>query len=228
MSTYSEFFEENEVFTEDADGHFLVGAASIKASGFEYFTKLSIVEDTAMAIFIFSLGIVLNSIILRCYWKNKDATSIYFRAFAFIDLWCLLLILIRRSVSFFFADNIISYAVLSALTNMAAALYNLGPMFLAMDRCLIVAFPHNFREHEKKLRVAKGSMVVVVEMLSLTWAMLDGFGDPASTLAVVVQLSAGLVSLLQIIAIVVLYAIIVFKVLMSDRKMKNSRHFGNK
>ena len=121
-----------------------------------------------------------------------------------------------------------AFFILTSLTNVVAALYNFGPLFLAMDRCLVVAFPHNFREKEGKLRVAKGVMVVVVAMLSLTFSMVFGFGDPEWTMTGVLGMLAGLAAILQIIAIVGLYTVIVTKVVMSDRNMKSSRHLGNK
>ena len=71
-------------------------------------------------------------------------------------------------------------------------------------------------------------MVLVVAMMSLTHSLLFGLGDPTWTATIVLGVLAGLGSVLQIIAIVVLYAVIVVKVLMSDRKMKTSRHIGNK
>ena len=136
--------------------------------------------------------------------------------------------LIRRSILFFFVDNLIVFVLTKALNNVVVALYNFGPLFLAMDRCLVVAFPHNFLEHERKLRVAKGVMVLVVAMLSLTFSMVFGFGDPEWTMTGVLGMLAGLAAILQIIAIVGLYTVIVTKVVMSDRNMKSSRHSGNK
>ena len=57
---------------------------------------------------------------------------------------------------------------------------------------------------------------------------MQRFGDPDSTATAVLGILAGFVAVLQIIAIVILYAVIVVKVLKSDRKMKDSRHIGNK
>ena len=191
-------------------------------------TPINMVEESAMAITIFSLGMLLNIIILRVYWKDKSATSTYFRAFAVIDVSGVAILLIRQFLLVVWTDNTDIRFVGFALTNLFAGLYNFCPMFLGMDRCLIVSFPHNFREHEGKLRVAKGSMVLVVTTLSLALSMLYRLDDPGSTATVVLEMLAFIVAVLQIITIVVLYAIIVVKVLMSDRKMKTSRHIGNK
>ena len=136
MPTYSEFWTEDlEVFTleaaaEDGDGDDFFDDATSKVKR-QIFTTISLVEDTAMAIFVFSLGTLLNSIILRCYWKNKDASSTYFRAFAVIDLGCLAYALIRRSITFVVGKNEIVFVSTKSFTNVVAALYNFCPLFLA-------------------------------------------------------------------------------------------------
>ena len=192
-----------------------------------YLMQITLIEDTAIAVFIFSFGILLNTIILRNYWREKSTTSTYFRAFALIDIASVAFMLMRRIILFVWPANA-SLIIFNVLTNLIAGLYNFGPMFLAMDRCLIVAFPYNFRDHERKLRTAKGCMILVVTILSLNFSILQRFGDPDSTVTAVFGMLSGFVSVLQIIAIVVLYAMIVVKVLKSDVKMKDSRHIGNK
>ena len=180
-----------------------------------------------MANSVFSVGMILNSIILRCYWRGKGATSIYYRAFSVIDMF-FLAVMILRPVSFFIWPAKGTYIFFEVMNNLMGTTYNFGSLFLAMDRCLVVAFPLNFLEHERKLRVAKGVMVLVVAMLSLTFSMVFGFGDPEWTMTGVLGMLAGLAAILQIIAIVGLYTVIVTKVVMSDRNMKSSRHLGNK
>ena len=157
MSTYFEFLlkdttdlstEEFELKLFDADLQSLDLSNNIG-----YLTKITFAEDTAMAIIFFSLGCLFNSIILRSYWKEKSPTSTYFIAFAAIDTASLAFMLMRRAVLFVWPNQ--TNSVLDAVSNLSGALYNFGPMFLAMDRCLIVAFTHNFREKEGTLRVAK-------------------------------------------------------------------------
>ena len=230
MSTFSEFLTEEslEVFTEEErKENVFVHLQLEEGSQIESFPALSIVEDTAMALFIFSLGILLNSIILRCYWTEKHAISIYLKAFAVTDIACLLFMVIRRVCLIIWAGDEKLDIFIDVVTGLTTSMYGFGPLFLAMDRCLIVAFPHNFREHEGKLRVAKGSMVILMALLSVTTAVSVRL-NPALIATMVLVGLYFFALFLQILAIIALYTTIVVKILMSDRKMKSSRHIGKK
>ena len=57
MSTYSEFFTESlEVFTENVDDKLMQDPPLQEVNKVAYFSPISIAEDAAMAIFVFSLG----------------------------------------------------------------------------------------------------------------------------------------------------------------------------
>ena len=62
-----------------------------KKSETEYLTPVKMVEETAIYFSLLTIGLFLNSIILRCYWKDKSATSAYFRAFAVFDMLALMI-----------------------------------------------------------------------------------------------------------------------------------------
>ena len=228
MSTYFEFWTEEtmEIATQEFNWKLSEAFDQNEYHNTGTFIPITFVEDTAMAIFIFLLGNLLNIIILRSYWREKSATSTYIRAFAVIDMLSVALMLTRRVFLFAWANQIDVIFVNDVLSTLFGGLYNFGPMFLAMDRCLVVAFPYNFREKEGKLRAAKGCMILAFTMMGLALSILYRFGDSVSTAITFLGMLAGFVSLLQIFVIIVLYAAIVVKVLKSDRKMKDSRHFG--
>ena len=97
----------------------------------------------------------------------------------------------------------------------------LGPLFLAMDRFLIVAFPHNFQLHEKKMRMIK------IMFFALTTAPMSlGFIHDQLIKVGIFILYANLV--VQLIACIVLYTIIVVKIVLAERKMSKHRHVGNR
>ena len=231
MSTYFESStdETTDFVTEEFELKWFEGDIQTfdSENSITYVLPISVVEDTTTAVFIFSLGMLLNTIILRGYWKEKSATSTYFKAFAVIDMTIVGFMLIRRVLRFVWPNNINVFFLDILVTNLIGSLYNFGPMFLAMDRCLIVAFPHKFREYEGRMRVAKGGMLLFLTSTGFTLSMLYRFGDPDSTVAVLLKMLGGVATVLQIFAIVVLYAVIVVKVLTSDRKMKTSRHVGS-
>ena len=102
-------------------------------------------------------------------------------------------------------------------------LWSLGS---AMDRFLIVYFSHNFCEHERKLRIVKGFMIIFVSILALK-SSLVAVAQPTATAILIKHGISMVTSVLQIIAIVSLYSVIIAKVLISDQQMKTSRHIGN-
>ena len=233
MSTYSEFSTEEGVgaiteyeLEDEFENEPMENNAD--ATGVIYVMPISMVEDIAMMVFIFALGMLLNSIILRCYWKAKGATSTYYRGFAICDMGFLVMMLIRRGYKIVWPTNTNVILFLGVTHNVTGGLYNFGPMFLAMDRCLIVAFPHNFREKEGKLRVAKVCMILLMAILALKKSLFLQMADPNSAVVSAIALLASVATVAQILAIIGLYTTVVVKVLMSDRKMKSSRHFGNK
>ena len=234
MSTNFEFLAEDtvEAFTKEVlDDSFLDGPAENKVEAVDNenamnynLWPISMVEDIAMAVLVFSVGITLNSIILRCYWKDKGATSIYFRAFSVADMFFLVMMFARR-VCFLFWPVKEIYIFFAVTNNLMGTMYNFGSLFLAMDRCLIVAFPHNFRKHEGKLRAAKGSMVFAMLLLSLAFSFAK-FNLSDSFVISIINRSMVVAMFVQILGIVVLYGVIIAKVQISDRKMKASRHIG--
>ena len=232
MSTNFDFLAagSEEVFTEEnysfAD---TIAEKEVPAIDYENAVNyrlwpISFLEDTVMAISVFCVGMVLNSIILRCYWRGKGATSIYYRAFSVIDMFFLVVMILRR-VSFFIWPAKGTYIFFEVMNNLMGTTYNFGSLFLAMDRCLIVAFPHNFREHEGKLRAAKGSMVFAMLVLSLAFSFAK-FNLSNSFVISIINRSLVIAMFVQIFGIVVLYSVIIAKVQISDRKMKTSRHIG--
>ena len=192
-----------------------------------FFKPISTAEETAMYFSLLTVGLILNSIILRCYWKEKSATSTYFKAFAVFDMLALMIRPIDQIILILGMQNPATNLTRLAMQNLIAAVYNVGSLFLALDRCLVVAFPHNFREHEGKLRWIKGGMLLFLGTISVMTSTFYVV-DPTWVLTDILRVVAILAIFVQIVAIVALYTIIIVKVVTSDRKMKNSRHFGNK
>ena len=193
----------------------------------QYFTPVKMVEETAIYFSLLTIGLVLNSIILRCYWKEKSATSTYFRAFAVFDMLALMIGLAYQVIYIFEIGNPIMTSVSRIMQNLVADLYNFGPLFLALDRIMVVAFPHKFREYEGKMRFGKRCLFFGMVALSLPLSA-SLIIDPTSIVTRTLRAVVILVVFIQILAIVVLYTAIVMKVMTSDRKMKSSRHVGNK
>ena len=170
-------------------------------------SPISVLEGMAMAISVFSIGIILNSIILRCYWKDKTAMSAYYRAFSVIDMLLLAVMLIRQICLSFWPIRK-AHLVFTAFNTFMVTVYNFCPLVLAMDRCLIVSFPHNFCKYERKLRYVKQGMILLFAILAFI-ASLAGVTEFTTTPTYIFRGIMISISVLQIIVIVVLYGIII-------------------
>ena len=230
MSTYvmSDIWtdEELEEFTTGGDLDLSQDLSLLDDAENLRFAPLTMLEETTMTILITCMVISLNSIILKCYWYDKSATSTYFKAFAVIDMACVAVVLIRRLCVFIWPTTMIVDVFGSVATGLNFGLYNFGSLFLAIDRCLIVVFPYNFRELKGKLRVAKGVMIFCMGLLAVMASLLENLARTSFTTKVFIGLYF-VALILQILAIVVLYTTVIAKILTSDRKMKSSRHIGN-
>ena len=193
-----------------------------ESSKWMFFTPIPTLHDMIFLAVIVALGTILNSVILRCYWNVKSVASGYIRALAAVDLCCLAYTVASRISSLFIPDYVEYFRMFSDLIGRS---YMLGPLFLALDRCLIVAFPHNFHQHERKMRVAKVAMVVTIVGVYIASAISRKI-YPEWIVSMILSMISILLVAPQFLFCIVLYTVIVVKVLMSDRKMKKSRHVG--
>ena len=98
----------------------------------------------------------------------------------------------------------------------------LGTLFLALDRFLVVTFPHNFQLHEKKLRIFK----VILTLVAMFFYSLFTVGRLLE-IQILISL-ASLNFLVFLLANIVLYVVIVVKIVQNERKMKAHRNTGNR
>ena len=173
----------------------------------------------AIRISIFVLGLILNLIILVCYFRTKSDIARYIRIFAVFDIAVLTTSIVAFAWLNTFPENMEVFQYLKNCLNFLIAHSMLCPLFLALDRVLIVSFPHNFWLHERKMRVFKICLLVCTSLVSALFLVSGGV---LKVLAMVNILNF----FLQFLACLVIYAIIVGKIIASDRKMKNSRHVG--
>ena len=204
-ATHSSFLNDNHEYTSDG-----------------YSSRNPFSYDVIYAVIV-CVGVILNSIILRCYWRMKSATAICIRAFAIFDITVMALVTISQLIYHLFADLQWLQALIYFVRNAIGNASMLGPLFLALDRYLIVAFPHNFRKHEKKLRWMKIWLGCLNVGLFTTSYAMNLNNIPFSMIA---NLLTHLLFFTMLAASVILYTVIVVKVLTSDKKMQHHRHFG--
>ena len=91
---------------------------------------------------------------------------------------------------------------------------------MALDRILVVMFPHSFKKHEKKMRIAKILIAAVQNITSASWSSLAFYEGISSVKAKMVLVLSAIIFSLQFIACVVSYVVIVWKVRASTRKVQ--------
>ena len=201
--------------------------ASRKYDGGEvqHFLEIPPTHTIVIVSSIMLVGFVLNATILRCYWRSTTTTSVYIRVLAVYDICALAALGFSRTLLIFEAlqheiAEKVSVAVSSALGNF----YLVGPLLLAIDRMLVVAFPLNFKQYEGGVRILKTAIVLFhgVLMLMACIFIIGLEYDNVWSKIIFALLSISL--LLQLVACIVLYTIIIVKIKMQERKMAQHRH----
>ena len=133
---------------------------------FMLFSEIEGIHELVMILLVFVIGIVINSIIFRCYFCVKSDIARYIRAFALFDMFSIAISLSARLVVLYAASQTYIKRVLLTTSLQCVNYSMLGPLFLALDRFLIVSFPHNFQLHERKMRRFKIAVLLVTVALS--------------------------------------------------------------
>ena len=86
----------------------------------------------------------------------------------------------------------------------------LGPLFMALDRILIVALPHSFKKHEKKMRIIKICIAIEQNVQSVSHFAAEIFFF--SALAKLLVAFGTFYMVAQFCACIILYGVIVVKI----------------
>ena len=194
------------------------------------FTDIPFVEETIGVFVTVGLGFVLNLVILRCFWSTKSSAAVYIRVLAYYDM-CVLASWAFDFVSIYALSVPKWEAVLITakfLKRLVSSLSIVGPLFLALDRFLVVTSPHKFQNYTNSMRKAKGGILVVTlvtNILAQLSVLVLGF---ESLVTPVLTGILTFVYITQFLTCVVLYGIVFVKMVQSERKMANHRHIGNR
>ena len=126
----------------------------------------------------------------------------------------------KRLFTVFFDLTYIPSQIVFGCYIFGSGLVMLPTLFLALDRSLIVALPHKFQLHERKMFLVKLFIGIYTSLVSF------GVGATLAQVSWLIGLSS-LNVMLQFLACLVLYTIIVVRILVSDRQMSSNRHNGN-
>ena len=169
---------------------------------------------------LLAFGLALNILILFYYFRDGSGTGRYIRVLALYDCFMLVVQSGLRFTRLFIKSYHPIQDVFFALFLFGGAYALIGPLFLALDRFLIVAFPFTFPLHQNKMRAIKMGILALVTCNSLAYIA-------TRLLVEFLAFTTAAFAILEIVTCVVLYMIIVIKIVRSERKMNNSRHVGN-
>ena len=190
------------------------------------FTEVPLEQELALVAVIVLLGFTLNITILCCYWNNKSCTSVYIRALAVYDMSVLAALVLSRALPTALPGNGTAFKVSQSISTSLGAFYLVGPLFLALDRMSVVAFPLNFHLHKKSMRVLKACILATIFTVNLLAQIFLTGLEYDGTVALVFHWLLFSVFFLQFVVCIVLYTTIIVKVVKSKRKIEAYRHIA--
>ena len=190
-------------------------------------------KDVVMLFIIFICGCGLNLLIFVAYFRIKTDLAMYIRVFAVFDFFMSFLRFTPEAVFLFHPTNIHyeNFTLFAYIfTGMYRILYPftmLGPLFLALDRFLIVIYPLDYKIYLIKMRIFKAcifSLTLCMSIIRLVMVLTMSANHKSSYIFErVIWAMMGL----EFLFCVSLYTVIVVKIVASERKMKTQRHIAN-
>ena len=133
----------------------------------KYFAPIPAEQGVAISLLVMLFGTVLNSVILKVYWRLTSSNRVYVLAMAFLDLTSMYVGLVIRVILLLLGDGSNWFAVLEifhfSVTLFNVHIYMCVPLFLALDRFVAVSKPHKIHDSLKKLRKWKVVIVLLLE-----------------------------------------------------------------
>ena len=152
------------------------------ASGFAFtpfveslFEPLPKWQQTCIIWVLVVLGWILNSVVIKIYWRIKSCSRKYVLAMTFIDLVCLNFALLPRFFLLFLEPSLLREIVKFVrhlITMFAFSIYPTIPLCLALDRLMAVIYPHRLHTMLQRLLPAKIAFICV-DMLSALLKVLE-------------------------------------------------------
>ena len=187
------------------------------------FTAVPRQQELALVAVIVLLGFMLNITILCCYWHNKTCTSVYIRALAIYDMSVLAALVLSRVLPTALPGNVTVFKLTQSISISLGAFYLVGPLFLALDRILVVVFPLSFHLHKKSMRVLKVCILTIIFTANLLAQIFLTGLEYDDTVAIVFHWLLFSVFLLQFVVCIVLYTTIIVQLVKSKRKIEAYR-----
>ena len=189
------------------------------------FAEVPFWANFAIILGLMSSVAVLNALIIRYYSKNGGSIRSYILALAMLDLFVAFINVVTSLLELI--DNEFLYSLLGvARFSISVTFFNIylyPSLFLALDRCIAVAFPHKLISVLHKVRPAKFALVAcnIAAVIPNIFAEL-GFGTKLFLL--VTNLVTLVFLCIQLFGCLALYCTVVVLLLRDGKNLNHSKH----
>ena len=218
------------VFVESLSEGFVADVESSnfksQSDGFSsIFTGIPFWTDFYIRLCLMSVIIVLNALIILHYSKDRGSIRSYVLALALLDIFVaftnivtsLLQLIDNTTLDFFL--GITRFSASGTVFN----IYLYPSLFLALDRCIAVAFPHKAFALTPKVRPAK-FFLVVLNLSATIPHICSQLGLTSKLISLITNLATLLFFCIQLFGCLFLYCAVVILLLKSGRSLNQSKH----
>ena len=192
----------------------------------QMYTPIPQWHRVAIIFCIYVIGCIVNSLVLRIYWRSESSNRLYVLAMALHDLFCLHFVLVPPIFRMFAPTDHIRDVILIVRVTSGFVYFNtylIAPLYLAIDRFVAVMFPHKVHIILPKLRPIKIVVVPALVLAVLASVFADYQANPDSYWAIVIQFILTFVLSLEIAGIVGLYIAIAIQLAYKSAKIDQSK-----
>ena len=178
-----------------------------------------------ITVIIFLFSLILKSLVLKFYSNSAASNRTYVLSLVALDWSTLVFVMTPAMLTHFIEDEQVASVLMFCSWSVGATIfvnYQYPTLFLALDRCMVVLFPHKFRTFSKKIRVVKIGLVVFTIVHSCVSRILELWLDNPSWYSVM-AVSGRILILMQMISTVGLYIFISILFYRSNKKASGMR-----
>ena len=207
----------------------LDGWINISLSTDAFFSKIPIVAEMVATTFIFVFANFVNILVVKFYVKSKCRSRPYILGLAVLDLVGISFAVFPRILLRVLRPCLARVVLRITLHLIFVEVYNMymyGPLLLAIDRFLVVQFPHNFREMKRRSKYFIYFLPSLHFLVMVAVVASEIFLGQKSLAFFVLSNIGTVLKLVQILGCAIMYRKIVVKISASQRKMGKFKHKG--
>ena len=196
----------------------------------DLFREIPVAAEVSLIAVIFFVGNFLNILVVKFYRKVDSSCRRYVLFLSLLDFLSLSFVMAPRVVLRFLNPGTPLYVLNLAMYFLRVLIFNVymyGPFFLALNRFLVVRYPHNF--HDKR-KFVKAFMFVLPPLHILNTCLLLPlkmvFGRTSDVVFVVSNLN-NVFKAVQILGCALAYIVVALQIWSTEEKMSAHKHTGS-